>query len=182
MYADVIVPGFKMLLEADGTYYLYHTSHEEEVFVGARDVPVLDDESGHVVAVTPPPEEDHEDPGDQAVRVGRGTVELIDPLLATGADVNVTGEVVNQPFFSVAGTIILVNGERVQVLDYGEVDDPEAAAQISPDGSSIGTTMVSWVAPPHFFRTETAIVLYVGEDPKVIEALTSVLGPQFAGR
>ena len=107
---------------------------------------------------------------------------MIDPLLATGADVNVTGEVVNQPFFSVAGTIILVNGERVQVLDYGEVDDPEAAAQISPDGSSIGTTMVSWVAPPHFFRTETAIVLYVGEDPKVIEALTSVLGPQFAGR
>ena len=81
-----------------------------------------------------------------------------------------------------AGTIILVNGERVQVLDYGDADDPEAAAQISADGSSIGTTMVSWVAPPHFFRTESAIVLYVGENHDVIDALTSVLGPQFAGR
>ena len=151
--------------------------------MGARNVPVLDDESGEVVAVTPPPEEDHEDAGDQEVRVGRGTGQLIDPLLATGADVKVTGEVVKQPFFSVAGTIILVNGERVQVLDYSDADDPEAAAHISPDGSSIGTTMVSWVAPPpHFFRTETAIVLYVGENPKVIEVLTSVLGPQFAGR
>ena len=182
MYAEVIVPGFKMLLEADGAFYMYHTSHEEEVFVDARNVPVLDVESGEVVAVTPPPEEDHEDADDQAVRVGRGTGQLIDPLLATGADVKVTGEVVKQPFFSVPGTIILVNGERVQVLDYGDTDDPEAAAHISPDGSSIGTTMVSWVAPPHFFRTETAIVLYVGENPEVMEALTSVLGPQFAGR
>ena len=182
MYAEVIVPGFKMLLEADGAFYMYHTSHEKEVFVGARNTPVLDVESGEVVAVTPPPEEDHEDAGDQAVRVGRGAGQLIDPLLVTGADVKVTGEVVKQPFFSVAGTIILVNGERVQVLDYGDTDDPEAAAHISPDGSSIGTTMVSWVAPPHFFRTETAIVLYVGENPKVIEALTLVLGPQFAGR
>ena len=182
MYAEIIVPGFRMMLEADGIFYMYHTSHEKQVFVDARTVPVLDDESNEVVAVTPPPEEDYEDAEDQAVRVGRGAGQLIDPLLATGAEVKVTGEVVKQPFFSVAGTIILVNGERVQVLDYGDTDDPEAAAHISPDGSSIGTTMVSWVAPPYFFRTETAIVLYVGENPKVIEALTSVLGPQFAGR
>ena len=181
MYAEVIVPGFKMLLEADGAFYMYHTSYKEGVFVDARNVPVLDDEPGEVVGVTPPPEEDREDADDQAVRVGEGTGQLIDPLLATGADVKVTGEVVKQPFFSVPSTIILVNGERVQVLDYGDADDPEAAAHISPDGSSIGTTMVSWVAPPHSFRTETAIVLYVGENPKVIEALTSVLGPQFAG-
>ena len=149
MYAEVIVPGFKMLLEADGVFYMYHTSHEEAVFVDARNVPVLDVESGEVVAVTPPPEEDRqEDADDQAVRVGRGTGQLIDPFLATGADVKVTGEVVKQPFFSVAGTTILVDGEMVQVMDYGDADDPEAAAHISPDGSSIGTTMVSWVAPP----------------------------------
>ena len=128
-------------------------------------------------------EEDHEDADNQAVRVGPGTVQLIDPLLATGADVKVTAEVVEQPFFSVGGTIILVDGERVQVLEYSDADALDVeAAQISRDGSTIGTTMVSWVAPPHFFRNETAIVLYVGENPKVIEALTSVLGPQFAGR
>ncbi len=129
------------------------------------------------------PKEDVEDPGGEVVRVSPGTGDLIDLLLATGADVNVTAEVVKQPFFSVAGTIILVDGERVQVMEYRDPAALEAeAAHISPDGSSIGTTMVSWVAPPHFFRTETTIVLYVGENPKVIEALTSVLGPQFAGR
>ena len=101
----------------------------------------------------------------------RGTGGL-DPLLATGADVEVTGEVVSEGIFSVDGTIILVNGERVQVMDFGDAAALEAqAAGISPTGSSIAThgqaSMVLWVAPPHFFRTETAIVLYVGENSQV---------------
>ena len=98
-------------------------------------------------------------------------------------EVNLTGEVVSEGIFSVDGTVLEVNGERVLVMDYGDADalDVEAAG-ISPDGSSVGTHMVMWVGPPHFFRTETAIVLYVGESPTVIEALTSELGPQFAGR
>ena len=74
MYAEVIVPGFKMLLGADGAFYMYHASYEEGVFVDARNVPVLDDEPGEAVGVTPPPEEDREDADDQAVRVGEGTV------------------------------------------------------------------------------------------------------------
>ena len=185
LYAQVIVPGFKMLLEADSAFSVYHTSLEEAVFVDGRSVPASDDESGEAVEVVlvPTPKEDVEDPDVQAVRVGRSTGQLIDPLLATGAEVRVTAEVVKQPFFSVGGTIILVDGERVQVMEYRDATALEAeAAHISPKGSSTGTTMVSWVAAPHFFRTETAIVLYVGENPKVVEALTSVLGPQFAGR
>ena len=107
---------------------------------------------------------------------------------ATGlTEVNLTGEVVSEGIFSVDGTVLEVNGERVLVMDYGDADalDVEAAG-ISPTGSSVAThgqaSMILWDAPPHFFRTETAIVLYVGDSPKVIEALTSVLGPQFAGR
>ena len=129
------------------------------------------------------PIEDVEDPDNQVIRVGRGTGQLIDPLLATGADVKVTSEVVKHPFFSVGGRIMLVDGEPVQIMEYRDAAALEAdAGHISPDGSSTGTTMVTWIAPPHFFRTDTAIVLYVGESPQVIEALTSVLGPQFAGR
>ena len=65
-------------------------------------------------------------------------------------------------------------------MDYGDAAALEAeAAGISPSGSSVAThgraSMILWAAPPHFFRTETAIVLYVGESPTVIEALTSVL-------
>ena len=128
-------------------------------------------------------EEDLDDLDDQLVRVGPGTGLLIDPLLSTGAEVKVTGEVVSEGIFSVDGSVLEINGERVQVMDYGDAADLEdEVAGISPDGSSVGTHMVMWIGPPHFFRTETAIVLYVGESPTVIEALTKVIGPQFAGR
>ena len=186
LYGQVIVPGFKMVLEAGGAFYRYHTSLNEAVALIAPDVLVSDDEYGEVVPVLAP-EEDVEVLDDQIVRVGPGTGELIDPLLATGAQVEVTGEVVSEGIFSVDGTIILVNGERVQVMDFGDAAALEAqAAGISPTGSSIATngqaSMVLWVAPPHFFRTDTAIVLYVGENLDVIDVLTSVLGHQFAGR
>ena len=129
------------------------------------------------------PTDDVEYLDDQVVRAGPGTVLLIDPLLAAGAEVNLTGEVVSEGIFSADGRVLEVNGERVLVMDYGDAADLEdEVAGISPDGSSVGTHMVTWVGSPHFFRTETAIVLYVGESPTVIEALTSVLGPQFAGR
>ena len=90
--------------------------------------------SGEVVTVTPP-KEDVEDADDQAVRVGPGTGELIDPLLATGAEVKVTGEVISDGIFSVDGRVIEVNGESVQVMDYGDAAALEAeaeAAGISP--------------------------------------------------
>ena len=126
---------------------------------------------------------DPEPPKPVNVRTGSGTVLLMDPLLATGAEVNLTGEVVSEDPFQVDGRVLEVNGERVLVMDYGDAAALEAeAAGISPDGSSVGTHMVTWVGPPHFFRTETAIVLYVGESPTLIEALTKMMGPQFAGR
>ncbi len=117
----------------------------------------------------------------------QGTSQQMDTLLATGVELEVTGEVVSKGIFSVDGTIILVNGEQVQVMEYRDAAALEAeAAGISPSGSSVAThgqaSMILWDAAPHFFRTETVIVLYVGDSPKVIEALTSVFGPQFAGR
>ena len=141
-------------------------------------------EPGKVVAEPTP--KDHNDDTD-LVRVDPGTGLLIDPLLAAGAEVKVTGEVVSEGIFSVDGSVLEVNGERVLVMDYGDAATLEAeAAGVSPTGSSVAThgraSMVLWAAPPHYFRSETAIVLYLGDSPKVIEALTSVLGPQFAGR
>ncbi|HEV2107022.1 MAG TPA: hypothetical protein VGR16_02025 [Thermomicrobiales bacterium] len=40
---------------------------------------------------------------------------------------------------------------------------------------------MEWVAPPHFFRQGAVIVLYVGEDPAVLDLLEELLGAQFAG-
>ena len=106
---------------------------------------------------------------------------FIDALVSAGAVVGQEGEI-EQPFFSVPGQIINLNGESVQVFEYADAAQVEAeAAQVASDGGSIGTTMATWVGPPHFYRAERLIVLYVGEDQSVIELLETILGPQFAG-
>ena len=106
---------------------------------------------------------------------------MIGRLRAAGAKVERRGSV-SQPFFSPRGQILAVNGEDVQIFLY-----PTAAAagreasRVSPDGSGVGTSMVSWIGTPHFFRKNNLIVLYVGDDAGVLRALGAVLGAQFAG-
>lgn len=108
-------------------------------------------------------------------------ISLVDNLRQAGATVEPAGEM-TQPFFSVTGNIIVVNGGDVQVFEYADTAAAEAeAALVSPDGSSVGTSMVGWVASPHFYRAEKLIVLYVGDSETVTDVLESVLGQQFAG-
>jgi hypothetical protein len=106
---------------------------------------------------------------------------LIAALHTSGATVE-TGEPVSQPFFTPEASIIKVNGADVQVFEYESAEVMESeASQVSSDGGSIGTSMVSWMDTPHFYKTGKIIVLYVGSDPTVLEPLEGVLGPQFAG-
>jgi len=110
-------------------------------------------------------------------------ISLIENLRATGATVEPAGEL-TQPFFSVTGKVIKVNGSDVQVFEYNNTVSAEAeAALISPDGSSIGTSMVGWIEPPHFYKVDKLIVLYVvGTSQDMIDMLQRVLGEQIAGR
>ncbi len=104
-----------------------------------------------------------------ALRNNGSAVESLDPI--------------SQPFFVPEGQVISVDGYEVQVFEYTDEEDASSAAgNISSDGGSIGTTMVSWIEAPHFFRSGSLIVLYVGEEDSVIETLQVVLGPQIAGR
>ena len=123
--------------------------------------------------------------GSQVASKG-GTVEdragLIDTLRAAGAKVEV-GSPVDQPFFTVSGRVIKVSGEDVQVFEYASAAARDAeAAQVAPDGSSVGTNMVSWIAAPHFFSSGRILVIYVGDDGAVLNLLRGTLGQQFAGQ
>lgn len=40
---------------------------------------------------------------------------------------------------------------------------------------------IDWDSLPHFFKKDNIIVLYVGENSAIIEALEEILGKQFAG-
>src|SRR5687767_11892790 len=111
-----------------------------------------------------------------------GHVELVDALRAAGATVE-PSEPVTQAFFTPEGNIIKVNGADVQVFEYESAEAMEnEASQVAPDGGSIGTTMVTWVDTPHFYKAGHIIALYVGSDQAVLDLLEQVLGPQFAGR
>ena len=108
--------------------------------------------------------------------------QLLVALQSEGLDVEPAGAV-SQAFFEPEGQVMRLIGEEVQVFEFSTEGEAKSAAEtISADGSSIGTSMVSWVSAPHFYGSGKLIVLYVGEDEGVVAALEDVLGPQMAGR
>jgi len=108
-------------------------------------------------------------------------VSLVDELRAAGATVDRAGNV-SQPFFAPQGQMLRVNGEDVQTFEFASAEEADTVAEtVSADGSSIGTSMVSWIAPPHFYKAGKLIVIYVGSDSDVIDALQEAMGSQFAG-
>lgn len=63
----------------------------------------------------------------------------------------------------------------------------EVASGIGKDGSSYQNKSktkvieISWVSEPHFFKRNTMMVQYIGENENILKLLTAYLGPQFAG-
>ena len=111
-----------------------------------------------------------------------GYVSLVDNLRVAGAGVEPAG-IVKQPFFVPPGQLLTVNGGDVQVFEFASTEEAATAAStVSTDGSSIGTSMVAWVAAPHFYQAGKLIVIYVGSDGGDINLLEEVVGSQFAGR
>ena len=108
-------------------------------------------------------------------------VSLVDSLRAAGAAVDASGTV-SQPFLAPLGQVLTVDGKDVQAFEFPSVEEADTvAATVSADGSSIGTSIVAWVAPPHFYMAGRLIVIYVGSDRDVIDALEAAMGSQFAG-
>ena len=109
-------------------------------------------------------------------------VRLIEKLRGRGATVAVTREKVSQPFFSVPGRIININGEALQVFEYRKPSAASAdARRVSSDGTTIGISKPTWMATPHFFKSGKLIVLYLGGNQTILDLLRTVLGSQFAG-
>jgi hypothetical protein len=121
--------------------------------------------------------------------VGPGELASSDALIAAlqqqGATVS-RGEALPQgstPYFSTNAQVIFVNAGSLNVFEYSTVAAAEGdASKVSPDGSSIGATAVTWIGPPHFYRNGRLIVLYAGSTEAVLTPLEAVLGKPFAHR
>ena len=114
---------------------------------------------------------------------------LVDKLRDAGMTVEIDSEA-EEFFFSVNGTVLLVDTGTVTVFEYVDQASADAdAAIISEDGTNVAVpangsvlaTSLFWVSTPHFYLKEKLIVLYVGDDAALIAALEAALGPQFAG-
>jgi hypothetical protein len=116
--------------------------------------------------------------------VGRATdyASLISDLRAAGVSAE-PGAEAEQPFLSIEGKMIKIGDEDVQVFQYSEAAQADAqAALVSPDGGTVGTNKIRWIGSPHFYKKGKLLVLYLGDDAKVLKALDTVLGRQFAGK
>lgn len=99
-----------------------------------------------------------------------------------GTDLQVeAAATIDQEFFSPQGRLVEVEGDFVQVFEYSDEAARRAESElIGQDGSSVGTTMITWIDTPHFWAQGEVIVLYVGSNPEVINALNQVLGEPIA--
>jgi hypothetical protein len=87
------------------------------------------------------------------------------------------------PYFRVQAARFVLNGENLYVFEYeNSAATTSEASRIGPDGTSVGTTQVSWISDPHFFRSGRLIVLYVGREASILVLLQDVLGQQIGGR
>jgi hypothetical protein len=128
----------------------------------------------------------------------RDHVSLVDNLRARGLRVEPVDRV-NITLFSVPGTRLAVSGTPLKLpaeivsFNYDDTDlgrdgrrvAEQEAQRVSPDGARAvtptGSVTASYAGPPHLFRRERVIVLYVGDDPEILRALGELVGAQFAG-
>lgn len=112
-------------------------------------------------------------PGSPAATPSRamGYDDLRQALAAQGAPSAESGDV-RQPFLRVAGRIIVVRGEPVQVYEYADLRMLDEDAHALRDPAS---AVVSWVDPPTFWRMGRLIVIHVGRNDAVRAAITAAL-------
>jgi len=108
---------------------------------------------------------------------------LVDAIKSRGILVESAEEIsAESSSFSVPTKVISVGGTDIQVFEFQSESDAKTASLIvSKDGTEIGTSIIRWIDTPHFYTNGNLIVLYVGQNPEIVNLLESFLGKQFAG-
>ena len=116
---------------------------------------------------------------------------LAEALRERGFSVEIQGPA-TLPFLTGMGAVWRVDAEGFDpegMTGYGYPDATSAAREASwfgADASSIvtetGAASILWIATPHLFLNETLLVLYVGDNARLLMALNELLGTQIAGR
>jgi hypothetical protein len=122
-------------------------------------------------------------PAAPAVEPAYSALDLLADLAAQGARVEASPGRITKPYLSVPGRIVQVDGQPVQVFQYADAAALAAdVAGLAPSASSIDGVPLAWPAAPHFWRKGGLLALAVSNDQALVDLISSVIGPQFAGR
>ncbi len=122
----------------------------------------------------------------QATPPGPTAAKIVTALRAKGLPMTPKGKL-RQPFFEPPARLYANPEGGVQMWQFRDERRARAAAAgVSGDGSTVRSgskiRLMEWLAPPHWFRGKSVVVLYLGSDGPTLSALRNVLGAQFAGR
>jgi hypothetical protein len=122
-------------------------------------------------------------PAAPAVEPAYSALDLLADLAAQGARVEASPGRITKPYLSVPGRIVQVDGQPLQVFQYADAAALAAdVAGLAPSASSIDGVPLAWPAAPHFWRKGSLLALAVSNDQALVDLISSVMGPQFAGR
>jgi hypothetical protein len=84
--------------------------------------------------------------------------------------------------FTGESVMATIENEPYRFFRYETVDAALADKEkVSADGKFIAGKKMPWEGPVHIYYLNKRIVIYVGSNPKVLETITQVFGPQVAG-
>lgn len=98
------------------------------------------------------------------------------------------GATATEQFLSVKGKKVFVEGQALEVYQYASAAAAAHDSQNIDDDACLihmiggGSKMVNWDQPPHLYKKDQLLVIYVGTDYDIINVLVAQLGPQFAGK
>lgn len=112
---------------------------------------------------------------DSHIAIARGFKKIQSEMLKSGFKID------SVDMFSGSSRLFAINGEPIQIIEY---ETPELAkkdaSRINHNGSEIGNAQVDWSKPPYFYLKDNMIVIFTGDNAKVISKLEEILGKPIA--
>ena len=86
-------------------------------------------------------------------------------------------------FFNVEAKNIKIGEGKIQIFEYPSAEEMEKeASRISDDGYQVKNVMINWIKPPHFYKKDSLLIVYLGENRSIMDELEKIVGKQFKGK
>ena len=93
------------------------------------------------------------------------------------------GNDVKEIFFKVPAKIIKIGEDKIQVYEYSSAEEMEKeASMISDEGYKVKNVIINWFKPPHFYKKDNILILYLGDDENIKNELEKIAGNEFIGK